>query len=373
MDGSKERKIDYSKFSEKVIIFEIFKDTNDLYLREALCNEFNVGNKNDIKEIRKRKCYKISEEDVNKIENIVTKEGTHFHPKYVPIMNIDKKILINVYTDNVNKKLYILKNICNDYNIYNNDEIIIDNNVYINTTIEQIEEIEEKALNKGIVIKRTYKELNEDNNKKLFEYYNDVELNKLYITRELLEETRKYKIEIEGTPRIIDNKNCYSINVNELAEIEIITNKMGIEKIINKKKKNIETRIVYNDKRNNKLYIPEEYATNKNTNKKTILNKVCYEATIKELENIYNTKIYIVNVYTKIDNKETIIICNYNGRLFVLKDILSKLKIAPIKDIAIKVSNDIYQEINEDILRTIQSNESDNYNIEMKQIIPLKK
>ena len=62
-----------------------------------------------------------------------------------------------------------------------------------------------------------------------FEYYYDEQNNIIYISREILELSRKLNIEIEGIPKIINNKNCYSIHYKDLKKIEEQANIKGIE------------------------------------------------------------------------------------------------------------------------------------------------
>lgn len=369
MESKRSKNKKFKKRFKKLIIF---KDLDSLYIREDLCRKFSIGDNNIVKEIRNNNCLKVSEEEILKIEESFTSRGKHFHPKYIPLINVEEKIELIIYVDNTNKKMYIPKELCKKYDIDTEEEIIIDKIVYCNVSQEIIEKLEEKTLNKGIVIKRTYKELKEDNNKNMFVYYYDQLSNKFYITRDKLEKARNNKIEIEGVPLVINDKNCYSITKEQLEELQVVTNSFGIENVIDIKKKPLKTIIVYKDKRLNKIFIPEEYANNTNTNKKIILNKTCYEVTYEDLETIYNTNIYIVDVYTK---KEIIkvdtIVCNFNGQLYISKTVLKDLNIDYINNKKIMVKEDIYVEINELILNEIEV--SNRYNIIFKSIVPLKK
>ena len=369
--------LDYSTFSEIVTLYKVYKDGKKLYIDKDTCYKFNVGNKKYERTIRNKTCYKVTDEDINKLSYI---SKDHYQPKYIPIMNFDLKITLTIYIDNDNKK-YIESELCSVYGINIKDEININNTLYSSVTEKEIEFIENHSLNKGILLKKIYKKL-PISNKKLFVYYNCLDDKKLYIKRETLETARNYNIELEAIPKIINNNNCYSILKEQLEEYENKTNTRGIEQLINNSKNNkkikniLETRIVYKDKLNNKIYIPEEYATKKDRNKKIILNKLCYEATINEIECIYNKKIFIVDVYTKKEiekEKLNIIICNNNGRLFISEINAIKLNIKPISNKKIKIKNDYYKEIDNNSINEINNNNKYDVNIIYKNIVPLTK
>ena len=359
----------------------VYTDKDKLYLSKEICEKYNIGYNNCERIIKNNLCIKITDIELKKVV-----EENHLEIIYIPIMNFDMKINIEIYKKDNN--LYIKKEICNNNDINSEDEIIINNEKYCNVTENDIINIERKTLGKGIIPKKIYKLV--PINKKLFIYYNDLNSKKYYIQRDILEDIRRLNIEIEGKPEIINNKNCYSILLDQLEEYQKISNSCGIEHIIDnsikvkRDKKILETRIIYKDKSNNKIYIPEEYAINKNTNKKIIMNKPCYEATLYEIECMYNLKIYIVDVYTKpieeteiledsIKEKVRIIVCNNKGRLYISENIIKKLELTPINNTKIKVNTTIYNEINEDILNEIKNNQNIEALIEIKDIVPIKK
>ena len=205
-----------------------------------------------------------------------------------------------------------------------------------------------------------------------FEYYYDGQNNIIYISREILELSRKLNIEIEGIPKIINNKNCYSIHYKDLKKIEEQANIKGIENKITNKEKEKNVVIVYHLANTNELYLTENINLSNDT--KEIMNKVCFKTTAKELEKTLNKKFVIVTVYkyneTTTPKKNELIVCNYNNVLFIEENILESLNLQKTNKKKIRVNKVIYIEVTEDELNKIL--EKTNSTIINKEIKPLK-
>lgn len=205
-----------------------------------------------------------------------------------------------------------------------------------------------------------------------FEYYYDEQNNIIYISREILELSRKLNIEIEGIPKIINNKNCYSIHYKDLKKIEEQANIKGIENKITNKEKEKNIVIVYHLANTNELYLTENINLSNDT--KEIMNKVCFKTTAKELEKTLNKKFIIVTVYkyneTATPKKNELIVCNYNNVLFIEESILESLNLQKTNKKKIRVNKVIYIEVTEDELNKIL--EKTNSTIINKEIKPLK-
>ncbi len=205
-----------------------------------------------------------------------------------------------------------------------------------------------------------------------FEYYYDEQNNIIYISREILELSRKLNIEIEGKPKIINNKNCYSIHYKDLKKIEEQEKIKGIENKITNKEKEKNVIIVYHLANTDELYLTENINNSNDTKK--IMNKVCFKTTAKELEKTLNKKFVIVTVYqnnettTSKDNK--LIVCNYNNVLFIEENILESLNLQTTNRKKIRVDKIIYIEITEAELNEVL--EKTNSTIITKEIKPLK-
>lgn len=205
-----------------------------------------------------------------------------------------------------------------------------------------------------------------------FEYYYDEQNNIIYISREILELSRKLNIEIEGIPKIINNKNCYSIHYKDLKKIEEQANIKGVENKITNREKEKNIVIVYHLANTNELYLTENINLSNDT--KEIMNKVCFKTTTQELEKTLNKKFVIVTVYkyneTTTPKKNELIVCNYNNVLFIEENILESLNIQKTNKKKIRVNKVIYIEITEDELNEVL--EKTNSTIINKEIKPLK-
>lgn len=205
-----------------------------------------------------------------------------------------------------------------------------------------------------------------------FEYYYDEQNNIIYISRKILELSRKLNIEIEGIPKIINNKNCYSIHYKDLKKIEEQANIKGIENKITNREKEKNIVIVYHLANTNELYLTENINLSNDT--KEIMNKVCFKTTTQELEKTLNKKFVIVTVYkyneTTTPKKNELIVCNYNNILFIEENILESLNLQKTNKKKIRVNKVIYIEVTEDELNEVL--EKTNSTIINKEIKPLK-
>jgi hypothetical protein len=302
-----------------------------------------------------------------------------------------------VYVDkNNNNQLFVSKDICEKYNLTNKKTKVIENIECKRLTEEEIRSIEQSSKQTPTTLIAFYKyvhlekelenneELEPNNkkmNKKVFLYYIDQSNNKRFITRGFLDIARNLGINIEGIPKIIDNKNCYSITESELQELENKANLKGIEKkIIVEEKKEVkeinsdDIVIAYIDKTNNKIYIPVK---EKNTDTKTITitGKECVEITEIELENLKankDIKVVTVSVYLKkpeekkeiiVNNKIQenkkleIILCKINNSIFIKEDIAIKFKLKTDTK-KIKVDGLFYIETSETNLAVLKNEAS---------------
>lgn len=207
---------------------------------------------------------------------------------------------------------------------------------------------------------------------KTFNYYYDEEKNIIYVPRNILELSRKNNIVIEGTPEIIDDKNCYSIHYKDLKKLEEVANIKGKEIVFNKKEKAKNIVIVYKLVDSDELYTTEDFG---NSDKKVriVMDKICYKTSIEELESIRNKKFIIVTVYqtgiVSEKEKETseIIVCNLNDLLFVKESDLNKISINTKSRKKIRVDGTIYVEtIEEEVYKLKKLTHS---NITIKDIV----
>ena len=289
-----------------------------------------------------------------------------------------------VYRDLNSNKLYVAKTLCDKFQFTNST--IIEGIVYHSVTEEEIKSIEELSHQENINLKPKYKDIYLDNktiinpkkpniklvpinsNPDRFKYYKDNASQKYYVPRQLLEKCRELKLEIEQTPRIIDNKNTYSITFEQLQELIQKTNYKVEEIVIDtnpqeipqepkieqkiEPKKEEEIIIVYRDKRTDKMYIEESYHLSQSTNEKTILNKKCLEITEKECEQIYNKRFIIIDVYLKPDKKVILTVCQTPDKLFIPQEFVQLLEYKDRKKI--KVAQFIFIEVTKEEIENIK-------------------
>ena len=370
------------------VYFDVYKTTTGLYIERELCNNFNIGSEEKI--IKNIPCLKVSEEDINKIEK-QTINNTTYKSNYVTIFDLQLVLSFNVYVDtNHENKLYITDTLCDKYKITPISKRIVNKLTYSHVTEEDLNKIEKLSEQEKLILKRKYVGIKlEDKTKAadyLFMYYLDVDDKKMYINRETLEKARKNNVEIEAIPKIIEDKNCYSITKEELKNLEEKTSTHGIERLVSKnnrnnntvtKKDNCKTIIIYRDVITDKLYIKEEdIFSNRYSNEKCILNNLCKEISVRELENTYNKKFIIADVYTYNKCKEyNILVCNADDKLFISNNILLNFNIYLDDARKIIINKEIYTQVNDNIIDYLNSlnSESIKINIVNKKIIPVNK
>lgn len=385
------------------IKYDVYKTTTGLYLNEEMCDKYEVGDKTNYKEIKGKKCYKVNDKDIEDIQTKDNYRSFQLQPNYITIFDLQLVLSFTVYVDiNHENKLYVADTLCNKYGLNAISKRIIKGNTFCNVTEEDIAKIEEETKHEEILYKKNLVEIELDDEvspaENLFMYYYNIENQKMYVTRDIYDLAKKNDLVIEAEPKIIDNKNCYSIKEEELKFLETKTNYRGVEQLLKPKpveplvnekldveskvekleipkEKKIETIIVYKDKLTNKLYIPYEHAQNKEGEQRLILHKNCVETTISDLEKIYNKRFIITSVFLVEAKNIDVIICNNQGKLFVSQKVLNSLGFYIENPHRILVQQEIYQEISNDDMDIIKSKESNklHLNIILKHITPSKK
>ncbi len=383
----KEYKGDYNNS----IIFNVYKSLTGLYIEKKLANYYNVGDNNNIKNIKEIECIKVTEDDVKQIVELSKLQNKFLHPYYIAIFDLQITVNFIVYINKKhNNELYINNNLCKKYNINPKSKRTINKITFAKITEEDLDIIENQTKNDNIILKRKYVEIELKEEiepaKNLFTYYLNVDNNTKYIDRNILELIRKNNIKINPTPAIIDNKNCYSITEKEMKDFENTTSMRGVERIYTKKLTNntktinnneTETIIVYKDCLTDKLYIEKNrIKSNRLHNKIIILNRECYETSIIELENTHNKKFILVDLYKYNPSKNySILICKSKDELFISENNLSLLNIKTEPAKKIRINGEIYININNKVIDTIKNmeNEYTKIQFEYKQIVPANK
>ena len=378
-------------YNKEVVIFNVYKTLSGLYIDKQISEFYNIGDTNDTKFIKGKECVKTTEEEIKQLEEDSQSQNKILTPYYIAIFDLQLVVNYLVYVDiNHDNTLYINNNLCEKYGINPISKRTFDKITYSQVNEEDLDTIENKTKNENPILKRKYVEIElKDSIKpaeKLFMYYLNIDNNTKYINRETLEMIRKSNIEIETTPMIIDNKNCYSISDKEIKEFKQETSMHGVEKLFTEKAKNInapttkketETILVYKDCITDKLYIEKDKLTKENKgNRKLLLNKICYETSIVELENTHNKRFIIVDVYPYIQHLSyKILVCNCDDDLFIPERIISLLRINVGQIKRIRINGEIYINIKEDILDILKNLETEYTKIvfEYKRIVPANK
>lgn len=287
------------------------------------------------------KFYAISikeEQNINDLEE----ENLSLLPEIVEYIHKekDKENIIVYKTDYA---LFINERLCNYYKIAkNNNKRKIKGIDCLEITQKDLEEIQKKYQSKI-----NYVSVYEPKNTRYYNFYE--EKNKLYVTRNIYELILKANLDIEATPKILDNRNCYSITKNQLNCFNEKLHYHGTKITINEEKT-----LIYQDKKTNKLYLPiKAECIHSDT---TILNKKCQEIINNDLSTMNLTNPIIVSVYRNIVPKVTreITVCSYEDKIYINKDIIEEFK-KQLKIIEkIKIKKDIYLKINADDLDYIK-------------------
>ena len=294
-----------------------------------------------------RICLWSSYEDAEKFINIlkeIKKEHPEFDYQKPPIIcgTIDDFIGVGIdfggSSYNHSMSIICTSAIENIFGKINKEEIlkIISNNP--NKLNELRNEIKRLAKEKGLdpekmCIKNDTKDKISNNNViKLDE--------NLYIDRNTYEKAQKKKIDIEGTPKIINNRNYYRITKEQLNELNTDkkTDTDNKQTINNNTSSYI---IIYNDKITNKKYIKEKDLGYKKDNPKTIMNNTCYEISDEEINKL-NKKVVSVSIYLKQKKTIKVSIATINNELYIPDEYFDKDNKKHIK-----IDGTLYTEINE--------------------------
>ena len=214
--------------------------------------------------------------------------------------------------------------------------------------------------------------------KKTFIYYNDVNNRTLYIPRFVYEECQFLKIEFESHPKILMDRNYYSIPRDKIAELEEKSNYKGIEKVLSLEKENKSSKLenvifAYRDGVTNLTYLPVKYAEATSGNTRTVMNQQCRVIHIRELEKILNKRIYIITVFLKPEEAEELILCKKENQLFINEVQAVTYGLDPTNRKRIRVNNELYLEISREetiLLKIIATKNGKKIAFIEKNIIP---
>ena len=129
-------------------------------------------------------------------------------------------------------------------------------------------------------------------NIKYFTYYYDIINDTTFIERNIYELCKKYEVELNSFPRIINNKNCYSIEEDKLKEFIEKSNYIGNRVLILTSTKELyrKSQILTICKYHNELYVPQEVIDiYKNINNNKLIKvdgKLYTKVSENDLENI---------------------------------------------------------------------------------------
>ena len=220
-----------------VMTYSVYKTLSGLYVAEEICELYNVGDENEKKVIKEIPCYRVNEQDINTISEKARKEGDQLIADIVTIFDLQLVLSFTVYRDiNHDNKLYVSANTCDKYGVTSNTKRIIKNQTYYNVTEDDIAQIELATKSEKIAYKRKYIDIDLADEVKpadyLFMCYIDFNTKKSYIKRDMYEKLKENNIEIEGIPKIIYGKNCYSITEDQLKKVEKTLNYHRVEQLL---------------------------------------------------------------------------------------------------------------------------------------------
>lgn len=260
-------KEEFKEVDEQKRVYYVFNTTTGTYLQDSLCQKYNIGDKTRSKEIKNIQCYRITSND---LEYIKTQEKDADF-KNETIFDLQLVLKFTVYVDINHNKLYVANSICDRYNIKGIEKRIIKGSTFYNVTEGDIKMIEDMTRDEKILLKRDFVEITLDDEIKpaeyLFIYYYNLEDKTAYVQRNILELARTNGIEIEGKPKVIENKNCYSITEEQLQDLQEKTNYNGVEKIIKPKLllKLVDEKLNVSSKNITVPTIPQPVVENQNT------------------------------------------------------------------------------------------------------------
>ncbi len=326
--------------------YSVYKTLSGLYVPEEICELYNVGDETNKKTIKEIACYKVSEKDLNTISETARREGDQLIADIVTIFDLQLVLSFTVYKDiNHDNKLYVSSNTCNKYGIKSNEKRIIKNQTYYNVTEDDITQIELKTKTEKIAYKRKYIEIALEDVIKPAEYlficYVDFKTKKYYIKRDMYELLLKNELEVEGEPRIIYGKNCYSITENQLKEAEKRINYRKVEQLL---RPAIETNILMNDKNRNVDFPKIENLQNVIERAKEFAREIKRKRNI-EIRNSYNQKIKdVMDTIVIEDDDPTNDVDQYKEQLKKIMD-----------SIVVENNNDVINQYNEKVKNIMDS------------------
>lgn len=378
---------------QKTALFLVYNTGHGLYINSNLCQKFNIGKEDNAITIKGIKCYEVNTDEIDNIERTTENQNPALKAKYEIVYEKQSATKFTVYHTTNTNEFFIAASVCERYGIKGIRKTTIDGVTHYKVTKSDIEKIENLTENQNPCLKAEYKDIYLKREKveketttankqsqKAFIYYNDLTNHKLYIDRKIYELAKALKIEIEGKAKIIDNKNCYSVTLTQLKQIEQTSNYKGIEKnVILEKDNTIITPIIaYQDKKTGTIYLPTKYNLVKpeNHNLKTIMNKECLEMTISELEQIYNQKIIIVSIYLKERKQQKLVICSFKDKFYISQNDINSLTNKWNNKGKIKVDGQIYYNVTENDmveLKKAAKNQEIEIDFSFKHITPVEK
>lgn len=327
------------------------KSIHNIIVNNFYKKDFNyVVSFYDMSESKRKYANLIKNEDRFYVDSIKEEQNIHnleeknlsLLPKMLEYKHKeeDKK---NITVYKTKYTLFVNERLCNYYKIAkNNNKRKIKGIDCLEITQKDLEEIQKKYQSKI-----NYVSVYEPKNTRYYNFYE--EKNKFYVTRNIYELILKANLDIEATPKILDNRNCYSITKEQLDSFEEKLHYYGTKITLNEEKT-----LIYQDKKTNKLYLPiKAECIHSDT---TILNKKCQEIINNDLSTMNLTNPIIVSVYRNIVPKVTreITVCSYEDKIYINKDIIEEFK-KQLKLIEkIKIGKDIYLKINADDLDYIK-------------------
>ncbi len=401
--------------------YDVYKTSTGLYLPKEICDIYYVGDRDNSKEIKNRTCYKVNDQDLSDIRSKSSRQEVVMFPNIITIFDLQLTLTFTVLVDSKhNNRLYIPSTLAEKYNVNTISKRFINGLTYSEVTEKDLDTIEEASLKEKIKLKRHYQTVELEDEMKpaefLFIYYHDFDTEKAYVDRKMYELIRKNGIEIEANPKIIDDKNCYSVTNEDLKTIEDKMGYRGVEQLLKPKRKDApvirkanfpnmtiinqvidnitsfqkthtepettvpktveepkqESILVYKNQKTHQLFVPVEEVPETNQLPVQVMNKSCYETSMPELEAITNKKIIVAEYYPAAKEDLDVIICNHKGHLFISKSVLEQLGFYIEDPHRIMISGDIYEEITDDDIDLIKEKDSDTFhiNIIMKQIAP---
>lgn len=268
--------------NNKKEFFTVYTIKDQFYIPEDLCKIYNINYNDNIKYIKNQRCYNVSKKDINNIEN------ENLCATYTKIFQPQKELSFIVYK--TEDGLYILKELCEKFNIEKNNIQIIEGYKCYKVTEDDIATIEKLTINKDPKLKARYRHTSIKK-----EHFNVLKINnELYIEENL----KKYLNNEQIETKTYKNNKYIKVNDNIIKELENTTNKKAIYTEIKQKEAYF---IVYEDSTN--LYIDEYIAKlfRLNNNKSlNINNKIYIQVNQKDINNI---EILTKNLDTKLKAK----------------------------------------------------------------------